>query len=132
MQDKHDLRLRRGERNSGRHCVPPGCAWSGSERSSTGGFAGRAGRPADPQGQAQYLIQFGYAGLTAAYEHGFIVDRQVHHGNPADVPQLVPIVERVTARAGRVPDMVVASREFGTAARRPVTIRDPRQGSAAI
>jgi IS5 family transposase len=47
---------------------------------------------------------------------GFVVDHQVHRGNPADAPQLVPSVERATTLAGRVPATVVADRGFGTAA----------------
>lgn len=68
------------------------------------------------KGKPQHPTQFGYTALVAEDEHGFVVDHQVQRGNPADAPQLVPAVERVTARTGRVPATVVADRGFGTAA----------------
>lgn len=53
--------------------------------------------------------------MVAEDEDGFVVDHQVNRGNPADAPQLVPSVERVTTLTGRVPATVVADRGFGTA-----------------
>ncbi|MER6556536.1 ISNCY family transposase [Streptomyces sp. NPDC001027] len=67
------------------------------------------------KGKPQHPTQFGYTALVAEDEHGFVVDHQVHRGNPADAPQLVPAVERVTTLTGRVPATVVADRGFGTA-----------------
>lgn len=68
------------------------------------------------KGKPQHPTQFGYTALVAEAENGFVADHQVHRGNPADAPQLVPSVERVTALVGRVPSTVVADRGFGTAA----------------
>ena len=68
------------------------------------------------KGKPQHPTQFGYTALVAEAENGFVADHQVHRGNPADAPQLVPSVERVTALVGRVPGTVVADRGFGTAA----------------
>jgi IS5 family transposase len=42
-----------------------------------------------------------------------IVDYTVERGNPADAPQLLPAVERVSRRAGRVPRTVTADRGYG-------------------
>ncbi len=67
------------------------------------------------KGKPQHPTQFGYTALVAEEEGGFAVDHQVHRGNPADAPQLVPSAERVTGLAGRVPGTVVADRGFGTA-----------------
>ncbi|WP_370088817.1 ISNCY family transposase [Streptacidiphilus sp. MAP12-16] len=68
------------------------------------------------KGKPQHPTQFGYTALVAEDECGFVVDHQVQRGNPADAPQLVPSVQRVTALVGRVPGTVVADRGFGTAA----------------
>src|SRR5690348_4337813 len=51
------------------------------------------------KGKPQHPTQFGYTALVAQDEGGFVVDHQVHRGNPADAPQLVPAVERVTTLA---------------------------------
>ncbi|MDQ0955642.1 IS5 family transposase [Streptomyces phaeochromogenes] len=68
------------------------------------------------KGKPQHPTQFGYTALVAEDERGFVVDHQVHRGNPPDAPQLVPSVERVTTLTGRPPGTVVADRGFGTAA----------------
>jgi IS5 family transposase len=68
------------------------------------------------KGKPQHPTQFGYTALVAEAENGFVADHQVHRGNPADAPQLVPSLKRVTALVGRVPGTVVADRGFGTAA----------------
>jgi transposase, IS5 family len=68
------------------------------------------------KGKPRSLTQFGYTTLLAEDERGFIATHQVHQGNPADAPQLVPAVERVVQVTGRVPGTVVADRGFGTAA----------------
>lgn len=68
------------------------------------------------KGKPQHPTQFGYTALIAEEECGFVVDHQVHRGNPADAPQLVPAVQRVTDLVRRVPGTVVADRGFGTAA----------------
>lgn len=65
--------------------------------------------------KVQHPTQLGYTALVVEGERRYVVDIQVHRGNPADAPQLVPAVGRVTAPAGRVPGTVVADRGFGTA-----------------
>lgn len=68
------------------------------------------------KGKPKHPTQFGYTALVCEDERGFIADHQVHKGNPADAPQVVPAVQRVAAVTGRVPGTVVADRGFGTAA----------------
>jgi hypothetical protein len=68
------------------------------------------------KGKPQHPTQFGYTALVAKDERGFVVDHQVHRGNPPDATQLVPSVERVTTLTGWPPGTVVADRGFGTAA----------------
>jgi IS5 family transposase len=68
------------------------------------------------KGKPQHPTQFGYTALVAEDERGFVVDHLLHCGNPADAPQLVPAVERVTTLTGHTPGTVVADRGFGTAA----------------
>jgi IS5 family transposase len=68
------------------------------------------------KGKPQHPTQFGYTLLLAEDERGFIADHQLQQGNPPDGPQLVPAVERVAKRTGRVAATVVGDRGFGTAA----------------
>jgi IS5 family transposase len=68
------------------------------------------------KGKPQHPTQFGYTLLLAEEERGFIADHQLQQGNPPDAPQLVPAVERVARRTGRVAGTVVGDRGFGTAA----------------
>jgi IS5 family transposase len=68
------------------------------------------------KGKPQRPTEFGYTTLVAEDERGFIAYHQVHLGNPADAPQLVPAVKRVVQLTGRVPGSVVGDRGFGTAA----------------
>ena len=75
------------------------------------------------KGKPQHPTQFGYTALVAEDESGFVVDHPIHRGNPADAPQLVPAVERVTEPVGRVAATVVADREFGTVAPEDAIIR---------
>jgi IS5 family transposase len=44
------------------------------------------------------------------------VDHNIEVGNPPDAPMLVPAIERVARRAGRVPRAVTADRGYGEAA----------------
>jgi IS5 family transposase len=67
---------------------------------------GRLGRP----------VEFGYKAQLVDNEDGVIVDHNIEVGNPADAPMLVPAVERITRRAGRVPRAVTADRGYGEAA----------------
>jgi IS5 family transposase len=64
---------------------------------------GRLGRP----------VEFGYKAQIVDNEDGVIVDHNIEIGNPPDAPMLVPAVERVARRAGRVPDAVTADRGYG-------------------
>jgi IS5 family transposase len=66
---------------------------------------GRLGRP----------VEFGYKAQIVDNEDGVIVDHNIEVGNPPDAPMLVPAIERVTRRAGRVPDVVTADRGYGEA-----------------
>src|SRR6266536_2115356 len=68
------------------------------------------------KGKPQHPTQFGYTLLVAEDERGFVADHQLQQGNPPDGPQLVPSVERVANRTGRVAATVVGDRGFGTAA----------------
>jgi hypothetical protein len=45
-----------------------------------------------------------------------VLDYQVQVGNPADAPMLVPAVERISQRTGRIPRAVTADRQYGEAA----------------
>jgi IS5 family transposase len=67
---------------------------------------GRLGRP----------VEFGYKAQIVDNEDGVIVDHNIEIGNPPDAPMLVPAIERITRRAGRVPDLVTADRGYGEAA----------------
>ena len=68
------------------------------------------------KGKPQHPTQFGYTLLLGEDERGFIADHRLEQGNPPDVGQLVPAVERVVAITGRAPGTVVGDRGFGTAA----------------
>jgi len=67
---------------------------------------GRLGKP----------VEFGYKAQIVDNEDGVIVDHNIEIGNPPDAPMLVPAIERVTRRAGCVPDVVTADRGYGEAA----------------
>jgi transposase, IS5 family len=66
---------------------------------------GRLGKP----------VEFGYKAQIVDNADGVILDHTVEVGNPADAPQLVPAIERVTARTGRTPRAVTADRGYGQA-----------------
>jgi transposase, IS5 family len=66
---------------------------------------GRLGKP----------VEFGYKAQILDNADGVILDHTVEVGNPADAPQLVPAIERVTARTGRTPRAVTADRGYGQA-----------------
>jgi transposase, IS5 family len=67
---------------------------------------GRLGKP----------VELGYKAQVADNPDGVVLDYQIEIGNPADAPQLVPAVERISQRAGRVPAAVTADRQYGEAA----------------
>jgi IS5 family transposase len=64
---------------------------------------GRLGKP----------VEFGYKAQVVDNEDGVVVDHNVEMGNPPDAPMLVPAIERVAARANKVPRAVTADRGYG-------------------
>jgi transposase, IS5 family len=66
---------------------------------------GRLGKP----------VEFGYKAQIVDNSDGVILDHNVEVGNPADAPQLVPAIERITARTGHAPRAVTADRGYGQA-----------------
>ena len=66
---------------------------------------GRLGKP----------VEFGYKAQILDNSDGVILDHNVEVGNPADAPQLVPAIERITARTGHAPRAVTADRGYGQA-----------------
>jgi transposase, IS5 family len=64
---------------------------------------GRLGKP----------VEFGYKAQVTDNDDGVVVDYAVEQGNPADGPQLVPAVERITGRTGTKPGTVTADRSYG-------------------
>jgi IS5 family transposase len=66
---------------------------------------GRLGKP----------VEFGYKAQIVDNVDGVVLDHNVEVGNPADAPQLVPAIERITRRAGRAPRVVTADRGYGEA-----------------
>jgi transposase, IS5 family len=67
---------------------------------------GRLGKP----------VEFGYKAQVTDNPDGVVLDYQVEVGNPPDAPLLVPAVERISQRAGRIPRAVTADRQYGEAA----------------
>ena len=64
---------------------------------------GRLGKP----------VEFGYKAQIVDNADGVILDHNVEIENPPDAPQLVPAIERITARTGRTPRAVTADRGYG-------------------
>jgi transposase, IS5 family len=64
---------------------------------------GRLGRP----------VEFGYKAQIVDNEDGVILDHNIEQGNPADAPMLVPAIERIARRTGKVPRAVTADRGYG-------------------
>jgi IS5 family transposase len=67
---------------------------------------GRLGKP----------VEFGYKAQVADNPDGVVLDYQVELGNPPDAPLLVPAVQQVGQRAGRIPAAVTTDRQDGQAA----------------
>jgi IS5 family transposase len=87
------------------------------------------------KGRIDKPVEFGYKAQVADNEDGVILDYRVEYGAAPDGPQLVPAVERIHRRAGRVPRAVTADRGYGQPvidrdlqARGVRTIAIPRQG----
>jgi len=87
------------------------------------------------KGRIDKPVEFGYKAQVVDNDDGVILDYRVEYGAAPDGPQLVPAVERIHRRAGRVPRAVTADRGYG----QPVIDRDlqargvrmiaiPRQG----
>jgi len=66
---------------------------------------GRLGKP----------VEFGYKAQVVDNADGVILDHTIELGNPADAPQLVPAIERITRRTGLPPRAVTADRGYGDA-----------------
>ncbi len=66
---------------------------------------GRLGRP----------VEFGYKAQVIDNPDGVILDWSLEVGNPPDAPQLVPAIERIRCRTGKVPRAVTADRGYGEA-----------------
>ena len=64
---------------------------------------GRLGKP----------VEFGYKAQIVDNADGVILDHNVEIGNPADAPQLVPAIERITTPHGTPPRAVTADRGYG-------------------
>jgi IS5 family transposase len=73
---------------------------------------GRLGKP----------VEFGYKAQVVDNEDGVVVDHNVEIGNPPDGPMLVPAIERVAARANKVPKAVTADRGYGDAVVRDAVV----------
>lgn len=61
-------------------------------------------------------VEFGYKAQVVDNPDGVVLDYQVEVGNPADTPLLVPAVQRIGQRAGRIPQAVTADRQYSEAA----------------
>jgi transposase, IS5 family len=66
---------------------------------------GRLGKP----------VEFGYKAQIVDNADGIVLDHNVEIGNPADAPQLVPAIARITTRTGHAPRAVTADRGYGQA-----------------
>jgi IS5 family transposase len=66
---------------------------------------GRLGKP----------VEFGYKAQIVDNADGIILDHNVEVGNPADAPQLIPAITRITTRTGHTPRVVTADRGYGQA-----------------
>jgi IS5 family transposase len=66
---------------------------------------GRLGKP----------VEFGYKAQVVDNTDGVILDHSVELGNPPDMAQLAPAIERITRRIGRPPRAVTADRGYGDA-----------------
>jgi transposase, IS5 family len=68
------------------------------------------------KGRIDRPVEFGYKAQVTDNDDGIVLDYAVEYGAAPDSPQLVPAVERVARRAGRVPRAVTADRGYGHAA----------------
>ena len=68
------------------------------------------------KGRIDRPVEFGYKAQVTDNDDGIVLDYGVEYGAAPDGPQLVPAIERVARRAGRVPRAVTADRGYGQAA----------------
>ena len=87
------------------------------------------------KGRIDRPVEFGYKAQVTDNDDGIILDYTVEYGAAPDGPQLVPAVDRIRRRAGRVPGAVTADRGYGQpACERDLhslgvrTVAIPRQG----
>jgi transposase, IS5 family len=65
------------------------------------------------KGRIDRPVEFGYKAQVTDNDDGIVLDYGVEHGAAPDGPQLLPAMERVTRRTGRVPRAVTADRGYG-------------------
>ena len=65
------------------------------------------------KGRIDKPVEFGYKAQVADNDDGVILDYSVEYGAAPDAPQLVPAVQRIRRRAGRMPRAVTADRGYG-------------------
>ena len=65
------------------------------------------------KGRIDRPVEFGYKAQVTDNDDGIVLDYGVEHGAAPDGPQLLPALERVTRRTGRVPRAVTADRGYG-------------------
>jgi transposase, IS5 family len=65
------------------------------------------------KGRIDRPVEFGYKAQVADNDDGIILDYSVEYGAAPDGPQLVPAIERIHRRAGRLPRAVTADRGYG-------------------
>ena len=68
------------------------------------------------KGRIDRPVEFGYKAQVADNDDGIILDYSVELGNVADAPQLMPAINRITSRTGRVPHAVTGDRGYGVPA----------------
>jgi transposase, IS5 family len=67
------------------------------------------------KGRLGVPVEFGYKAQVADNSDGVVLDHSLFQGNPFDGTLLVPAIERINARFGKVPRAVAADRGYGEA-----------------
>jgi IS5 family transposase len=75
------------------------------------------------KGRIDRPVEFGYKAQVSDNDDGIILDYSLEYGAAPDGPQLVPAIERIHRRAGRLPRAVTADRGYG----HPAVERDLRE-----
>jgi len=65
------------------------------------------------KGRIDRPVEFGYKAQAADNDDGIILDYSVGYGAAPDHPQLVPAIQRIHRRTGRLPRAVTADRGYG-------------------